>query len=141
MTCARLTLITVALMCMSLASSADALSPLVGHSFPIYYRALNEAGISEVHRSVLVFSQQGATSDVFPSGAPIPFTGTLTMQRVGRKGSTIGAFNAQGTAPAGKGTITFTASKDGSGAKGQVTISAPGKETITVAFQGSRLPS
>ncbi len=79
MTTIRVACTVLATMCMTLARGADAPSPLVGHSFAIYYRAVNVSGISEVHRSVLVFSPQGVSSEVFPGGGPIPFTGTLAI--------------------------------------------------------------
>lgn len=134
----RTLLIAVMLMAMPAAQSADPQSPLVGHSFPFFYRAANESGTVEIHRGVIVFSREGAKCELFPGGLVIPFTGTLKTQRVGKRGSVISDFSAKGEAPSGKGTVTFSANKDGAGAKGQVTLSIPGKEPVTLKFQGTR---
>lgn len=134
----RILLIAVMLLAMPAAQSADPPSPLVGRSFPFFYRAPNEAGIVEIHRGVLVFGQDGAKCELFPGNLVIPFTGTVKMQRAGKRGSVISDFNAKGEAPYGKGTVTFSANKDGAGAKGEVIFANPGKDSVTLAFQGAR---
>ncbi len=134
----RILLIAVTLLAMPVARGAEQQSPLVGHSFPFFYRAPNEAGIAEIHRGVLVFGRDGAKCELFPGGLVIPFTGTVKMQRAGKRGSVLSDFNAKGEATYEKGTVTFSANKDGAGAKGQVIFSTPGKEEVTLAFQGAR---
>ena len=102
-----------------------------GTSFVIYYPTAD----GQVHRSTLKFSRDGASTDLF-GGVTIPATGTLTTKRQGRRGTTISAFSATGEVPSGKGTLAFTAAKDGEGAKGTVTLTQPGKDPITIAFTG-----
>ena len=82
----RILLIAVTLLVISVAQGADQQSPLVGHSFPFFYRAPNESGTVEIHRGVLLFGQEGAKCELFPGALVIPFTGTLKIQRVGKKG-------------------------------------------------------
>lgn len=131
-------LIALTLLVIPTVQGADQQSPLVGHSFPFFYRAPNDSGIVEVRRGILVFGRDGAKCELFPDGLVIPFTGSLKMQRVGKRGSIISDFNAKGEAHHGKGTVTFSASKDGAGAKGQVNFLIPGKDAIILNFQGNR---
>lgn len=75
--------------------------------------------------------------DLF-DGVTIPASGTLKTKRQGRRGgTTISEFSAKGESPYGKGTLAFTAAKDGEGAKGTVTLTLPGKDPVTIAFSGT----
>ena len=121
------------------AATSDKSSALTGHSFPIFYRIQGADGAPDaIRRSVLVFGPENATSDLFPGRAQIPYMGTLTTERVGKRGSRISAFNAKGATEQAGETVSFEASKDGDGAKGSVTISRAGAPDVTVKFQGTR---
>ncbi len=113
--------------------AADEPNPaFAGNSFVVFHPT-NDGG---THRCTLTFNAKGAKMDLF-DGAIIPASGTLKTQRRGRRGgTTISAFSAKGEIPYGKGTIAFTASKDGDGAQGSVTLTLPGKTPITVTFAG-----
>ena len=102
-----------------------------GNSFVVYYPTPD----GRVHRSTVKFTKDGASMDLF-GGVTIPATGTLTTKRQGRRGTTISVFTATGEIPSGKGTLAFTAAKDGDGAKGTVTLTQPGKDPVTIAFAG-----
>lgn len=115
-------------------------SPLVAQTFVIYYMTPgNNTVAAQEHRTVLVFGADGAKSSIFPGNATIPFTATVKTKQTGgrRKQVVITEFSAQGEAPQGKGTVSFTAAKDGVGAKGTVTLTEPGKPPITMTFIGS----
>lgn len=103
-----------------------------GNSF-IVYHPTNDG---QSHRCSLTFGRQGAKMDLF-DGVIIPATGSLKTKRQGRRGTIISDFSAKGESPYGKGTIAFTATKDGEGAKGSVTLTMPGKDPITLSFTGT----
>lgn len=103
-----------------------------GNSFIVYHSTGND----QSHRCSLTFGRQGAKMDLF-DGVIIPATGSLKTKRQGRRGTVISDFSAKGESPFGKGTIAFTATKDGEGAKGAVTLTMPGKDPITIAFSGT----
>lgn len=128
---------TSALMILALAGTmmaADESNPVfAGNSF-IVYHPTNDGG---THRCSLKFSKQGASMDLF-DGVTIPASGTLKTKRQGRRGgTTISEFSAKGESPYGKGTLAFTATKDGEGAKGTVTLTLPGKDPVTLTFSGT----
>lgn len=111
-------------------------SPFAGYSFPIFHPTSTGE-----HRCTLRFDRDGnAFSDLFPVNS-IPATGTLktkvSRSRRGRGTPTISEFSAKGESPCGKGSVSFTATKDGNGAKGSVTLAQPGKDPVMVAFIGS----
>lgn len=103
-----------------------------GNSFIVYHAT----GDGQSHRCSLTFGRQGAKMDLF-DGVIIPATGSLKTKRQGRRGTVISDFSAKGESPYGKGTIAFTATKDGEGAKGSVILTLPGKDPITFAFSGT----
>lgn len=128
---------TAAFMVLALAgtmSAADESNPaFAGNSFLVYHPT-NDGG---THRCSLKFSRQGASMDLF-DGVTIPASGTLKTKRQGRRGgTTISEFSAKGESPYGKGSLAFTAAKDGEGAKGTVTLTLPGKDPVTIAFSGT----
>jgi hypothetical protein len=104
-----------------------------GNSFVVYHPTAD----GQTHRCTLKFNTQGASMDLF-DGLNIPASGTLKTKRMGRRGGTsISEFSAKGEIPHGKGTLAFTAAKDGEGAKGTVTLTIPGKDPVTVMFSGT----
>ena len=120
------------------AETTTAPSPLSGHSFPFYYSAPDPySGVVDVHRGILTFGRNGATCELFPGGISIPYTGTLSSQPAGKRGTKLKNFDAKGQASLDSGTIAFTASMDGEGAKGSVSVSHSGGAPITISFQGT----
>lgn len=104
-----------------------------GNGFIVYHPTNDD----QVHRCSLKFNRQGASMDLF-DGLTIPANGTLKTRRQGRRGGiTINEFTAKGESPYGKGTLAFTATKDGEGSKGTVTLTLPGKDPVTIAFSGT----
>jgi hypothetical protein len=127
--------ITTLAMVLALAGTmaADESDPqFAGSSFIVYHAT----GDGQSHRCSLTFGRQGAKMDLF-DGVIIPATGSLKTKRQGRRGSVISEFSAKGESPYGKGTIAFSATKDGEGAKGSVTLTMPGKDPVTVTFTGT----
>lgn len=124
------------------ADPGDAPKPslLVAQTYVIYYSTPgNNSVAAQEHRTVLVFGADGAKSSIFPANTTIPFTATVKTQQTGggrRRRVVISDFSAQGEAPLGKGTVSFTATKDGVGAKGTVTLNEPGKPPVTISFTG-----
>jgi len=128
--------ITALLAVLALAGTATAGESdpqFAGNSFIVYHPTSD----GQTHRCSLTFNRQGAKMDLF-DGMLIPATGTLKTKRQGRKGgTTITEFTAKGESAYGKGTLAFTAAKDGEGAKGTVTLTMPGKDPVTIAFAGT----
>lgn len=114
------------------AAAGESDPQFAGNSFIVHHATPD----GQTHRCSLTFNRQGAKMDLF-DGLVIPATGTLKTKRQGRKGGTvISDFTAKGESAYGKGTIAFTASKDGDGAQGSVTLTLPGKTPVTVTFAG-----
>lgn len=114
------------------AAAGESDPQFAGNSFIVHHSTPD----GQTHRCTLTFNRQGAKMDLF-DGLVIPATGTLKTKRQGRKGGiVISDFTAKGESAYGKGTIAFTASKDGDGAQGSVTLTLPGKTPITVTFAG-----
>ena len=119
--------------------SPQAPPPLSGHSYQFFYAvAGTSAGANEVHRGILVFGRSGVTCEIFPGGMSIPYTATFKTQRARRGAAILSDFSANGQAIRDGRIITFTASKDGDGAKGSVSVSQSGRTPITIPFQGTR---
>lgn len=142
----RAALALVALLLSSLAGAMAAEgqqkpSPLVSQAFPFYYTTPATNSVQEqVHRAVITFGAKGATCELFP-GLAIPFEATVKTQRTGngkRSRTVMTDFSANGETAYGKGTISFTASKDGAGAKGTVTVKAPGEKPVSIVFRGTK---
>lgn len=114
------------------AAAGESDPQFAGNSFIVHHATPG----GQNHRCSLTFSRQGAKMDLF-DGIVIPATGTLKTRRQGRRGTTISDFSAKGEAPYGKGTLAFSAAKDGDGAKGTVTLTMPGKDPVTITFTGT----
>lgn len=125
----------VAVLALAGTAAAGESDPIfAGNSFIVYHPAKDD----QIHRCTIKFSRDGAVMDIFGGGVTIPASGTLKTKRTGRKGgTTISEFSAKGEIPYGKGTLAFTATKDGEGAKGTVTLTLPGKDPVTVMFTGT----
>lgn len=118
--------------------SPQAPPPLSGNSYQFFYVvAGTSAGANEVHRGILVFGRSGVTCELFPGGMSIPYTASFKTQRARRDASILSDFSAKGQVTLDGRTISFTASKDGDGAKGNISMSNSRGAPITISFQGT----